>query len=130
MGENKRDGDGNAGTRPSRSAPGLSFISPRALYLGSWLQGQHEVFDHFGFRDCDSAHYEEDQERVVAGMRPAHLQNKPPPASDRHQCWAWAAGRHPHRIHGAEGCYPHKTGEMNDPYRAYDLLVIRCVSGL
>lgn len=29
-----------------------------------------------------------DQERVVAGMRPAHLQNKPPPGSDRPQCRA------------------------------------------
>lgn len=56
----------------------------QAEYLGSWLQGRHEVFDHLGFRDCHPAHHEEDQERVVAGMGPAHLQNKPP--------WAQAAG--------------------------------------
>ena len=50
--------------------------SLRTQYLGSRLQGRHKVFDHFGFRDCDSAHHEEDEERVVAGMRPAHLQTK------------------------------------------------------
>lgn len=57
-------------------------------YLGSWLQRRHKVFDHFGFRDCDSADHKKDQERVVAGMRPAHLQNKPPRGSDGPQCRA------------------------------------------
>lgn len=62
-------------------SPALPIHLLRTQYLGSWLQGWHKVFDHFGFRDCDSAHDKEDQERVVAGMRPAHLQNKPPPVS-------------------------------------------------
>lgn len=97
------DGDGSSGnpkegpsaTLPAPApAPGLSSLSPSTpWYLGSWLQGWHKVFDHFGFRDCDSAHHKEDQERVVTGMRPAHLQNKPAPASDGPQCRAlcsWA----------------------------------------
>lgn len=62
--------------RPSHSCPRTQNTEDSDWYLGSWLQGRHKVFDHFGFRDCDSAHHEEDQERVVAGMRPAHLQNK------------------------------------------------------
>lgn len=67
---------------PSRSASGFLFLSPITSYLGSWLQGSHKVFDHFGFGDCDATHHEEDQKRVVAGMRPAHLQNRRPAASD------------------------------------------------
>lgn len=63
---------------PSRSCPRTHNNEDSDWHLGSWLQGRHEVFDHFGFRDCDAAHHEEDQERVVAGMRPAHLQNKRP----------------------------------------------------
>lgn len=61
---------------PSHSRPKTRNTEDSDWYLGSWLQGRHKVFDHFGFRDCDSAHHKEDQERVVAGMRPAHLQNK------------------------------------------------------
>lgn len=78
--ERSGDDDGSAG----KSDEGLTSPFPLPTrntedsdwYLGSWLQGRHKVFDHFGFRDCDSAHHKEDQERVVAGMRPAHLQNK------------------------------------------------------
>lgn len=45
-------------------------------YLGSWLQRCYKVFDHFGFSDCDAAHHKEDQEGMVTGMGPAHLQNR------------------------------------------------------
>lgn len=86
--------------------PRVQIISLRTRYLGSWLQGWHKVFDHFGFRDCDPAHHEENQKRVVAGMRPAHLQKKPPPASEA------------------------SSGEMNNPQRGWDLLGVGCVSGL
>lgn len=65
-------------SHPSLSCPRTQNKEDSDWYLGSWFQGRHKVFDHFGFRDCDAAHHEEDQERVVAGMRPAHLQNKHP----------------------------------------------------
>lgn len=85
------------GPRPPFPLLPQDSYSPRTQYLGSWLQRRHKVFDHFGFRDCDPTHYEEDQERVVAGMRPAHLQNRHPPLSDRwHHAGHCAAGHHLH----------------------------------
>lgn len=83
---------------PSCLRSPVQIISPRTQYLSSWLQRWHKVFDHFGFRDRDPAHHEEDQERVVAGMRPAHLQNKPPPGSEV------------------------SSGERNNTQRDYDVL--------
>lgn len=111
-----QEGDGNTrkpdeGPLPALPAPGPGLSSPslRTPYLGSRFQGRHEVLDHLGFRDCDSAYHEEDQEGVVAGMRPAHLQNKPAPASHRRGCRAPSAYARP------RGCYPHNAGEMDDP---------------
>lgn len=61
---------------PPIAAPGLLLVSPMTQYLGSCLQRCHKVFDHFGFRDCDATHNKEDQEGMVTGMGPAHLQNR------------------------------------------------------
>lgn len=58
------------------AAPRPLLVSPMTQYLGSRLQRCYEVFDHFGFRDCDAAHHKEDQEGMVTGMGPAHLQNR------------------------------------------------------
>lgn len=84
------------------SAATLPLLRPqRSRYLGSRLQGRHEVFEHLGFGDSDSAHHEEDQQRVVAGMRPAHLQNK--------AGWAPAAGSGQRAPCGRAPC-PHPSG--------------------
>lgn len=56
--------------------PSHCCSSPMTQYLGSWLQRCYKVFDHFGFGDCDATHHKEDQEGMVTGMGPAHLQNR------------------------------------------------------
>lgn len=93
-------------------APGFSCLSPNTpWYLGSRLQGQHEIFDHFGFRHCDSAHHKQDQERVVAGMRPAHLQNKHHQRQRDLSAERCAAGCH---VLGPRAATPH-SAELNSP---------------
>lgn len=61
----------------------LLLVSLMTQYLGSRFQRCYKVSDHFGFGDCDTAHHKEDQEGMVAGMGPAHLQHR------EHQVRQW-----------------------------------------